>query len=193
MNLILASASPRRKQLLSEAGYTFEIVVAHTDESFPERLPADEVPVYIARQKALAVQEMIGPEAADPIIIAADTVVILDEIIIGKPADAADAKAILQRLSGKTHRVVTGVYLLHTGMEKHFHSVTTVTFNPLTEAQIDYYIEQYKPFDKAGAYAIQEWIGLIGVAHINGDIYNVIGLPVNKLAIELGSWNIFPA
>lgn len=191
MNLILASASPRRKQLLSDAGYTFDIVVAHTDESYPATLPTDQVPEYIAREKALAVQELLSEKAADSIIIAADTVVILEEEIIGKPEDAAHAKEILHKLSGKTHRVITGVYLLNGETAQSFCSVTSVTFNPITDAQIDYYIENFKPFDKAGAYAIQEWIGLIGVSHINGDIYNVIGLPVNKLATALAAWNIF--
>ncbi|MNU25682.1 Septum formation protein Maf [compost metagenome] len=191
MNLILASASPRRKQLLSDAGYTFDIVVAHTDESFPESLPIDQVPEYIAREKALAVQGLLSEKAADTIIIAADTVVVLEDEIIGKPEDAAHAKAILQKLSGKTHRVITGVYLLQGEAAQSFHSITSVTFNPITDTQIDYYIEKFRPFDKAGAYAIQEWIGLIGVSHINGDIYNVIGLPVNKLATALTSWNIF--
>lgn len=191
MNLILASASPRRKQLLSDAGYTFDIVVAHTDESFPESLPIDQVPEYIAREKALAVQGLLSEKAADAIIIAADTVVVLEDEIIGKPEDAAHAKAILQKLSGKTHRVITGVYLLKGEATQSFHSITSVTFNPITDTQIDYYIEKFRPFDKAGAYAIQEWIGLIGVSHINGDIYNVIGLPVNKLASVLTDWNIF--
>lgn len=191
MNLILASASPRRKQLLSDAGYTFDIVVAHTDESFPESLPIDQVPEYIAREKALAAQGLLSEKAADAIIIAADTVVVLEDEIIGKPEDAAHAKAILQKLSGKTHRVITGVYLLKGEATQSFHSITSVTFNPITDTQIDYYIEKFRPFDKAGAYAIQEWIGLIGVSHINGDIYNVIGLPVNKLANVLTDWNIF--
>lgn len=191
MNLILASASPRRKQLLGDAGYTFDIVVAHTDESYPDTLPVDQVPEYIAREKALAVQELLSEKAADSIIIAADTVVILEQEIIGKPEDAAHAKATLQKLSGKTHRVITGVCLLKGEEAQSFHSVTEVTFNTITDAQIDYYIDKFKPFDKAGAYAIQEWIGLIGVSHISGDIYNVIGLPVNKVAATLTSWNIF--
>lgn len=191
MNLILASASPRRKQLLSDAGYTFDIVVAHTDESFPESLPIDQVPEYIAREKALAVQGLLSEKATDATIIAADTVVVLEDEIIGKPDDAAHAKKILQKLSGKTHRVITGVYLLKGDAAQSFHSITSVTFNPITDTQIDYYIEKFRPFDKAGAYAIQEWIGLIGVSHINGDIYNVIGLPVNKLTSVLSSWNIF--
>ncbi|RQO32296.1 septum formation protein Maf [Taibaiella sp. KBW10] len=190
MSIILASASPRRKQLLEDARLSFDIIVADTKELYPEDLAIAQVPEYIAREKALAVwaQLSAAQKKEEPIIIAADTVVVLDQEIIGKPKDAADAQHILQKLSGRTHQVITGVYLIKGTAYKSFSSTTEVTFNPLNSAQIDYYIKHYKPFDKAGAYAIQEWIGLVGVAHISGDIYNVIGLPVNKVLQALEVW-----
>lgn len=189
MRIILASASPRRKQLLSDAGLDFEIMVAATDESYPKDLAIELVPEYIAKEKAIAVLQQLGtPTPEDSLIIAADTVVVLDDEIIGKPEGATHAKKILQQLSGRTHRVITGVHLARNGVHRHFSSTTEVRFNPLSEQQIDYYITNYKPFDKAGAYAIQEWIGLVGVSSISGDIYNVIGLPVNKLLQQIEDW-----
>ena len=181
---ILASQSPRRKQLLAWADLQFDIIVSAADEDFPLDMEVQDVPVYIAKNKALAVQEKIKNEL--PVhkgkwIIAADTIVVLDNEIIGKPIDREDAIAILQKLSGKTHRVITGVYLMNDTDTRFFSETTLVHFHPLTLAQIAYYIDQYQPYDKAGAYGIQDWIGVIGIKGIEGDFYNVMGLPVSKL------------
>ncbi len=181
---ILASQSPRRKQLLAWADLQFDIIVSAADEDFPLDMEVQDVPVYIAKNKALAVQEKINNEL--PVhkgkwIIAADTIVVLDNEIIGKPIDREDAIAILQKLSGKTHRVITGVYLMNDTDTRFFSETTLVHFHPLTLAQIEYYIDQYQPYDKAGAYGIQDWIGVIGIKGIEGDFYNVMGLPVSKL------------
>ncbi len=181
---ILASQSPRRKQLLAWADLQFEVIVSAAEEDYPATMEVEDVPVYIAKNKALAVQERIKNELPAHIgkwIIAADTIVVLENEIIGKPINKADAVAILQKLSGKTHRVITGVYLIN-GAESIFFSETTlVHFHPLTEEQIHYYIDQYQPYDKAGAYGIQDWIGVVGIKGIEGDFYNVMGLPVSKL------------
>ncbi|MFL9484926.1 Maf family protein [Chitinophagaceae bacterium LWZ2-11] len=181
--LILASQSPRRKQLLEWAEISFEVVTKNTDESFPENLPTEDVPVHIARQKALAVQEHLQNinEQSNKPILAADTVVVLGEEIIGKPKDKKDALAILSALSGKKHKVITGVVLLKGNEEFYFSDTTEVTFYPFTQQQIEYYIDKYKPMDKAGAYAIQEWIGVTGIKFIKGDFYNVMGLPVSRV------------
>lgn len=176
--LVLASQSPRRKQLLEWAEVPFDIVVVPTDESFPPDISIEEVPVHIARQKALAVREKVGKEK---VILAADTVVVLGEEIIGKPTDKADAIFILGKLAGNTHRVITGVTLLHGERETGFYDITTVHFHALTPDQIEFYVEKYKPYDKAGAYAIQEWIGVVGIARVEGDFYNVMGLPVSRV------------
>lgn len=184
--IILASQSPRRKQLLEWAEVPFEIIVQNTDETFPAHLSIEEAPVYIARQKGLAVQQAIkNTHSSNKIILAADTVVVLNNTIIGKPKDAAHAIEILQNLSGKTHRVITGVVLLHNGAETSFANITEVTFHTLTTQQIMFYVEKYKPYDKAGAYAIQEWIGVVGIHSIDGDFYNVMGLPVSKVVQAL--------
>ncbi len=184
-DFILASQSPRRKLLLEWAEMSFEIIVKSTDEKFPEALSIDEVPVYIARQKAIAVKEHIQTAyhqlyARKP-ILAADTVVVLGNEIIGKPKDREHAIAILSKLSGKKHQVITGVVILHEEGEIAFLDKTEVEFYPLTNEQIEYYIDHYKPFDKAGAYAIQEWIGVVGIKSINGDFYNVMGLPISRV------------
>ena len=147
-------------------------------------MEVQDVPVFIAKNKAVAVQEKIINEL--PVhkgkwIIAADTIVVLDNEIIGKPVDREDAIAILQKLSGKTHRVITGVYLMNDTDTSFFSETTLVHFHPLTLTQIEYYIDQYQPYDKAGAYGIQDWIGVIGIKGIEGDFYNVMGLPVSKL------------
>lgn len=192
MQLILASQSPRRKQLLTDAALEFELVIVPTDESYPGHLTRAEVPEFIAEEKALAVYQQLettGKLHGETTILAADTIVLLQEKVIGKPVDADDAKQILRALSGQTHEVITGVCLMSRDRKKVFHSVTKVHFNELTEAQIDYYIIHYQPFDKAGAYAIQEWIGLIGISGIEGDLYNVIGLPVNKVVKALAAFS----
>lgn len=180
--IILASQSPRRKQLLEWAEVPFEIVVRPTDEQFPSTLPAEDVPVYIARQKALVVQPELP---AGSIILAADTVVVLDETIIGKPVDRDDAVSILSALSGSRHRVITGVVIRQDATETAFSDITSVQFHALTKGQIEFYVDKYKPYDKAGAYAIQEWIGVVGIHSVNGDFYNVMGLPVSRVVREL--------
>lgn len=181
--VVLASQSPRRKQLLEWAEVPFDIIVRTTDESYPPGLSMEQIPVHIARQKALAVQESEEYKRYNEgaIIIAADTVVVLDNVIIGKPADRDDAIDILSRLSGKKHLVITGVVILHNGKETAFADITEVWFHPLTVQGITFYVDKYQPYDKAGAYAIQEWIGVTGIQRINGDFYNVMGLPVSRV------------
>ena len=181
---ILASQSPRRKQLLAWADIEFDVIVSAAAEDFPADMDVQDVPVFIAQKKAIAVQEKIKaefPMHQDKWIIAADTIVVLENEIIGKPIDRADAITILQKLSGKTHRVITGVYLVHDSESKFFSEITLVHFHPLTLSQIEYYVDQYQPYDKAGAYGIQDWIGVVGIRGIEGDFYNVMGLPVSKL------------
>jgi septum formation protein len=179
--IILASASPRRKQLLEWAEIPFEVLVKETAEDYPEHLSAEEVPVHIARNKALAVRADLSH---DRIIVAADTIVVLNNQIIGKPANRASAIATLHDLSGQTHRVITGVYIGKGEMERCFEDVTQVCFHKLTTEQIEYYVDRYKPYDKAGSYAIQEWIGVIGIKEVSGDFYNVMGLPVSRVVQE---------
>ena len=184
--LILASASPRRKELLAGLNIPFEVrLIDGIDETYPSELPIDEVPLYISQKKAAAYKANISPHT---IILTADTVVVCNEQILGKPIDEADARRMLQMLSGKTHRVITGVALLVEGNSKSFSVATDVTFKPLSAAEIDYYIRTFKPFDKAGAYGIQEWIGYIGVTAINGSYFNVMGLPVQRIYEELRTY-----
>ena len=188
MSLILASQSPRRKQLLEWAEIDFTVIVKSTEENFPADLPIQEVPVFIAKEKSLAVKKYIAeeyPEYAGSNILAADTVVVLGDRIIGKPFDRIDAISTLQSLSGKRHSVITGVVLLSETKEVAFADITYVTFHPLTDEQIIFYVDKYKPYDKAGAYAIQEWIGVVGIKSIEGDFYNVMGLPVSRVVKAL--------
>lgn len=180
--IILASQSPRRKQLLEWAEVPFNIVVKETDESYPEHLSIDEIAVHIARNKALVIKQ--NSASAMP-ILAADTIVVLEGRIIGKPKDREDAVNILSSLSGKQHQVITGVVILHDEKEIAFAETTEVLFHELSIAQIEFYVDNYKPYDKAGAYAIQEWIGVVGIKKINGDFYNVMGLPVSRVVKEL--------
>lgn len=183
-SFILASQSPRRKSLLEWAELDFEIIVSDSDESFPATMPIAEVPEYIAKNKALAVEAKIKreqPNLVDPCIIAADTVVVLEDTIMGKPIDRAHAIDSLTKLSGKAHQVITGVCILYNGQLEAFSETTQVEFHALTQEQIEYYVDQYKPYDKAGGYAIQEWIGVVGIKSIQGDFYNVMGLPVSRL------------
>ncbi|MEQ1623945.1 MAG: Maf family protein [Sediminibacterium sp.] len=186
---ILASQSPRRKQLLEWAEMEFEIIVQSTDESFPETLAIDQVPIHIARQKALAVKKHVQTafhqQYATMPILAADTIVVLEGSVIGKPVDKEDAVQILQSLSGQWHQVITGVVLLNGDQEIAFSDITDVKFHPLTHEQIVNYVDKYQPYDKAGAYAIQEWIGVVGIETIKGDFYNVMGLPVSRVVKAL--------
>lgn len=181
--VILASNSPRRKELLSGLGLEYEVkVMPGIDETYPDTLPTEDVPVYIAREKAEAYRKSI---AEDELIITADTVVCIDGEVLGKPADAAEAHDMLRKLAGRTHLVITGVCLTTSQFQKSFASVTEVTFDKLTDDEISFYVEKYRPFDKAGAYGVQEWIGYVGVTGMNGSFYNVMGLPVQRLYQEL--------
>ena len=180
--IILASQSPRRKQLLEWAEVTFEIIVKETDESYPDDLSMDEIAVHIARNKALAIQPTVKESIP---ILAADTIVVLEGRMIGKPKDREDAIRILSSLAGKKHHVITGVIILYGDKEVSFSETTEVVFHPLTQQQIEFYVDNYKPYDKAGAYAIQEWIGVVGIKNIQGDFYNVMGLPVSRVVQQL--------
>lgn len=183
--IVLASGSPRRKQLLEWAEVNFEVLVKDTPETWPQGLAVADIPVHIARNKALAVKAAIAPGR---VILAADTVVVLGEEIIGKPKDRADAVSILSRLAGRRHEVITGVVLLKDGEEQAFADSTAVWFHPLSLPEIEGYVDRYKPYDKAGAYAIQEWIGVVGIQGIEGDFYNVMGLPVSRVVRALRKW-----
>jgi len=192
-SFILASQSPRRKTLLEWAEIPFEIIVSDIDESYPSSLAIEAVPEFIAKNKALAVKEMIHstkPELVNWCIIAADTVVVLDQKIIGKPSNKQEAIDSLQALSGQTHKVITGVVLLHQEKEISFSETTLVEFHALTHEQIEFYVDKYQPYDKAGGYAIQEWIGVVGIKKITGDFYNVMGLPVSKLVQKIKQLNL---
>jgi septum formation protein len=184
-SVILASLSPRRKQLLEWAEIDFEVLSPGTDESYPDGLTADEVPVHIAREKARSVCRTNG---TDRIVIAADTVVVLEGDIIGKPKDREEALEILKRLSGRQHQVITGVVMIGGEREISFADKTDVLFHTLTQSQIAYYVDKYQPYDKAGAYAIQEWIGVVGIRSIRGDFYNVMGFPISRVVQELNAW-----
>jgi septum formation protein len=181
LKIILASASPRRKELLAGLDLDFEVkVIKGVSESYPENLRAEEVPQYISREKAAAYQV-----ADDELLLTADTVVVVDNTILGKPRDADDARRMLRLISGRTHQVVTGVTLTTAKAQKTFAVTTDVAFRKLSDDEIDYYIAHYRPFDKAGAYGIQEWIGYIGVTSIHGSYYNVMGLPVQRIYQEI--------
>ena len=181
LKIILASASPRRKELLAGLDLDFEVkVVKGVSENYPKTLRAEEVPQYISREKAAAYQV-----ADDELLLTADTVVIVDNTILGKPHNADDARRMLRLISGRTHQVVTGVTLTTAKAQKTFGVSTDVTFRQLTDDEIDYYIAHYRPFDKAGAYGIQEWIGYVGVTSIHGSYYNVMGLPVQRIYQEI--------
>jgi septum formation protein len=183
--IILASQSPRRKQLLEWAEIPFEILARSTEETYPDGLPFTEIPVHIARVKAMVVQDELPPVS---IVLAADTIVVLKDRIIGKPKDRQDAIDILTDLSGQEHQVITGVVIRQGKKETTFFDTTSVFFHTLSQEQITFYIDKYKPYDKAGAYAIQEWIGVTGIRSINGDFYNVMGLPVSRVIQALNTF-----
>jgi septum formation protein len=181
--LILASNSPRRQQLLKGLDVDFEIwSTNHEDESYPDDLPVEQVPTYLAKHKASFFTERLSNET---ILITCDTVVVCNGNVLGKPVDYADAVAILKQLSGNKHTVITGVCLSTASKSNCFSSFTYVYFRHLTDEEIDYYIERYKPYDKAGAYGIQEWIGYVAIERIEGSYFNVMGLPVQMLHNEL--------
>jgi septum formation protein len=179
--IILASQSPRRRQLLEWAEVPFTVLVKPTEETFPPGLSPADAAVHIAAAKADAVAD----QATGRTVLAADTIVVLDGEIIGKPRDADHAVAILKKLSGNTHTVITGVVIRTPDREIRFADQTEVGFHPLTTEQLRYYVEKYRPYDKAGAYAIQEWIGVVGIQRVHGDFYNVMGLPVSRVVQAL--------
>lgn len=185
--IVLASQSPRRKQLLEWAEIDFDILSRETDETWPEGLATEEIPVYISREKARAVRAMdlFKRYEGDIPVLAADTIVVLDDKILGKPLDREHALVMLKELSGRKHKVVTGVVIMNDEKEISFSDVTEVEFHPMSEEDLIYYIDKYQPFDKAGAYAIQEWIGVVGIKSIVGDFYNVMGLPVSRVVEAL--------
>ena len=178
-HIILASKSPRRQELLRGMGVDFEILTKETDERFPSDMPLDEVPKYLSLQKSLAFADDELP--ADYLLITSDTVVICEGEILGKPKDREDAARMLQLLSGKTHHVVTGVTVRSAEKTESFAVRSNVTFAQLDADEINYYIEHCKPYDKAGAYGIQEWIGYVGISGLEGSFYNVMGLPTRWL------------
>ena len=210
--IILASQSPRRKQLLQWAEVPFEVRTNDTDESYPAGLLPEQVAIHIARNKALAVLyddkkaevpvkknvEISVRENNDDLkshsifntpVLAADTIVVLNNEIIGKPDNREHAINILSNLSGKKHSVITGVVILFKNNEVAFADISEVEFHVLTRQQIEFYVDNYKPFDKAGSYAIQEWIGVVGIKSVNGDFYNVMGLPISRVLMELQKMN----
>ena len=183
LRIILASQSPRRAQLLSAAGIPFIVRTRPIEEIFPAGMPTGEVAEFLAREKARAAAGFLEEER--DVILAADSIVLLGEVIFGKPSDREEAIHILRRLSGRTHRVITGVCLLSREKERVFSGITDVTFEKLSLPEIEYYVDHYRPYDKAGAYAIQEWIGMVGISRIEGTFTNVMGLPVDLLYEEL--------
>lgn len=186
---ILASNSPRRKELLENLDLEIEVkVLESVDESYPADLPKAEIPLYVAKKKAEAHKTLISDDKT--ILITADTIVLLEGKVYGKPKSEDDAKQMLKELSGHTHQVITGVCLISQKKEKYFSVTSDVTFSVLTEEEIEYYVSKYKPLDKAGAYGIQEWIGHVAVQNIRGSYFNIVGLPVQRLYAELKSWII---
>ena len=182
--LILGSSSPRRQFLMREAGFTFTVEKTDTDESFPQELPVDQVAKYLAVKKA----EFFRTEIKDQVVVTADTVVIINNYILNKPQDRNEAIGMLNVLSGNTHRVMTGVCILSAEKEESFDDITEVTFKTLTQEEIEFYVDTYKPFDKAGAYGAQDWIGMVAIERITGSYFNVMGLPIHKVYQHLSSW-----
>lgn len=177
--IILASNSPRRKELLQRLGLNFKVrTLLGIDESYPSTLRGEDIARYISRKKAEAYRVSM---AADELLITADTIVCVDGLVLGKPHDAAEAAAMLRSLSGRIHQVITGVTVVAAGRTENFAVTSHVRFSPLSQEEIDYYVANYLPFDKAGAYGIQEWIGLVAVEELRGSFFNVMGLPVQKL------------
>jgi septum formation protein len=176
-SIILASQSPRRKELLALLDLEFTVEVREVDEKFPDNLDVTEVAEYLAKLKASVFTDITDKQ----LIITADTVVVLDNHILGKPKSKAEATTMLQSLSNRSHQVITGVCVKSSDKTISFSNTTKVYFKELTASEIDYYIENYKPFDKAGSYGIQEWIGAIGISKIEGSYFNVVGLPIQEL------------
>jgi septum formation protein len=182
--ILLASGSPRRQYLMKEAGFEFTVEKSGVDESFPADMPHQQVPRYLASRKA----EFFRPKIHNEIVVAADTVVILNGKIMNKPENRDEAISMLSELSGETHLVVTGVCILSKEREESFDDKTTVTFKALTPDEIAFYVDQYKPYDKAGAYGAQDWIGMVAIEKIEGSYFNVMGLPIHKVYQHLIAW-----
>ncbi len=182
--VILASSSPRRQYIMKEAGFTFETRKPDVDESFPTDLPLNKVARYLAEKKAA----YFRPTMRDEVIVTADTVVILNDRIINKPADSAEAISMLSALSGNTHLVMTGVCIISKEKEEAFDDTTEVTFQLITHDEIAYYVDTFKPYDKAGAYGAQDWIGMTAIKKIAGSYFNVMGLPIHKVYERLKNW-----
>jgi len=180
--IILASRSPRRQQLLRELGLKFNVIIRDYEEIYPEGLTGEEIARFVAYEKAASFKNELSD---DEIVIAADTIVWCNNKVMGKPVDHQDAIRILKEISGNTHEVITGVSIRSQSKEFTFSDSTNVSFEALTDEEISYYINKYKPYDKAGAYGIQEWIGIIACNHIDGSYFNVVGLPVQRLYKEL--------
>jgi septum formation protein len=185
-HIILASNSPRRRELLGGLGIKFEVkVLPDIEESYPDDLSVSQIAEFIAKEKAEAYRNQM---ADNDLIITADTIVIADDEVMGKPVDAADATRMLHRLSGRAHQVTTGVCLTTKTQQRRFSVTTDVTFKQLNDKEIDYYVDNYHPLDKAGAYGIQEWIGYVGVTGLRGSYFNVMGLPVQRIWDELNAF-----
>jgi septum formation protein len=180
----LASTSPRRQYLMKEAGFTFTVEKPDSDESFPPEMPVDQVAKYLAAKKA----EYFRPRIQEEIIVTADTVVILFNSILNKPVDRVEACEMLSSLSGRTHLVMTGVCIVSKEKEESFDDTTEVTFQSLTREEIEFYVDHYKPFDKAGAYGAQDWIGMVAIKKISGSYFNVMGLPIHRVYEHLKHW-----
>jgi septum formation protein len=183
--LILASQSPRRHEMLKELGLIFEIRTKEVEEIYPEGLEPEQIPVYLSELKAKAFEEDIK---SNELVITADTIVCVDDWILGKPKDREDAVKMLNALSNRSHQVISGVCLMSKEKKVSFSTTTNVHFKALSDEEIDYYIDNYKPFDKAGAYGIQEWIGFIGIDGIEGSYFNVVGLPIQRMYQELSKF-----
>ena len=185
-DIILASKSPRRQQLLLDMGIDFRVILKEVEETYPEDMPIDEIPAYLAKLKADA---FTNDELNDnSIIITADTIVCIDKKVLGKPLDKEHAFEMIRYISGRKHEVITGVCLKSKTKYKTFSAFSDVYFRELTDEEINYYIDKYHPFDKAGAYGIQEWIGYVGIEKIEGSYFNVMGLPTQKLYLELNKF-----
>ena len=184
-DIILASQSPRRRELLKGLDIDFRIEVIDVDESYPNGMMGVEIPMYLAEKKANAYRSIMQDNT---LLITADTIVWHEGRVMNKPANEAEARQMLTKLSGKTHQVITGVWIFGLGKRRGFHVISEVRFVRLTDPANDYFFDNYKPYDKAGSYGVQEWIGFVGVEHINGSYFNVMGLPVQRLYNELKRW-----
>ncbi len=182
--LLLASNSPRRQQLMRDAGFEFTVKVKDTDEDFPKTMPAVEVPAYLARKKAEAFRQELGNQ----IILTADTIVVIENEILNKPKDDLEASQMLRKLSGRQHQVITGVCVMTQESTESFIDIANVFFRELTDLEIDYYIKTCRPFDKAGAYGVQDFIGMVGIPRMEGSYFTVMGLPVHKVYDALSKY-----